>query len=139
MIFRIRCWLPKSLESITGLPMERLTFSLDIPTVGRRFPMERFSVSPDTNRVGRRFSHRHIAGLPMERLPVSPLNGVHIFLMYELLRDFTHSSGFSTRFTRPLANLRNNPASVVRDSTSGYNNVYSILTNRKGKDTQDEF
>ena len=35
MIFRIRCWHPRSLESLDGFPMERLTVS---PWNGCRFP-----------------------------------------------------------------------------------------------------
>ena len=37
-IFRIRCWLPRSLESVPGFLMERFPVSSEIHRVGRRFP-----------------------------------------------------------------------------------------------------
>ena len=50
MIFRIRCWHPRSLESVDGFLMERLTVS---------------------SWNGCRFPHGTVVGFLMERLPVS--------------------------------------------------------------------
>ena len=64
------------------------------------------------------------SGFPMEQLPLFPWNGLR----------FSHGTAyvfawnglrFSNRFTGPLAILRNNPARVVRGSSSGNHNKYS--------------